>query len=189
MLLPQSLSSYVYQSCRSGRPGFPVSEDNSVSSHPSLLALNSLLPSLLHRSLRLEGNSLLKTSHLGLSALKSLVFCTFSNCGSLCSVPSSVRSCSNVGWVRYWSLSIAVCHWQSFYCCSFSRIIVGGFPLDPWHISFQVLVHFRSIRYGFHTREWVLNPVKKLLFMPIVFVPILHQCIFHVTPSRRPQGL
>lgn len=59
-------------------------------SHMSPLAHIIFLPSLPHWFLNLEGR-VLKTSLLGLSASKSFILCTFSNCRSLCLFPSTAR--------------------------------------------------------------------------------------------------
>lgn len=71
-----SQSSYVQQLHRTWKM-FPWS-------HSPPLVLTIFLPPLLHRSPILEVRNVLKTSHLELTAPKSLTFCTLSCCEFLC---------------------------------------------------------------------------------------------------------
>lgn len=75
-------------------------------SHPPPLAL--LLPHY-HRSLSLEGSSVIQTSHLGLSATKSLTLSTLSSC----CVSVLVICCKKLLWwepSKGTDLSVTICH-------------------------------------------------------------------------------
>ena len=67
-----SVSSCVCQPCCVCKTMFPWH-------HPSPQALTILPPPLPHRCLSLEGRGLTRTSHLGLSPLKSLTLCSVVN--------------------------------------------------------------------------------------------------------------
>ena len=57
--------------------------------------------------------------------------------------------------------------------CSLSRMVEFDFPVGPGLIQMQVLDHPSSVRHGFHLMGWLLNPIKKCLVTPTIFVPLL----------------
>ena len=68
------MNSYIYLSCL-------VLKTLLSQNHPSPLSLTVFLSSIVHRPLSLEGRSLLKIPHSGLSAPKSLTLCTLYSVG------------------------------------------------------------------------------------------------------------
>lgn len=69
-------------------------------------------------------------------------------------------------WVMFCSMDITIHHQESFYCCSFGRIIVVGFSLGTWSILSQVLGQFSSIMCGLHLMMWALNPIRSGWLVP-----------------------
>lgn len=49
----------------------------------------------------------------------------------------------------------------SLLLCSFGRLIILSFPLDPWPIR-----HVSRVMYGFHLVKWALNPRCKSDWLP-----------------------
>lgn len=109
-----------------------------------------------YRSLTLEGRGLMSTFRLELRAPKSFLLYTLWSCGSLCLSTSTERSFFDKGWASHWSMDTVVCHYKSF-LCSFSTIIVLGFPLVPWAVWSHFLGYFSNIRYKF----CILNIIEK----------------------------
>lgn len=78
-----------------------------------ILLAHILLSPLLHYSLSPERKSLMKSSHSGLSALKSLTLFVFSSCGSLSYFPSTARSFSYKGGCGIMACPLGIIDMQS----------------------------------------------------------------------------
>lgn len=81
-------------------------------SHPPSLILTIFPLPFPCRSLSLEGQGLIKTSHLGLSAPEPVTLCTLS-IQSLC----CKKTLCWWGWIMLWPMGIAV-YQESSYCCA-----------------------------------------------------------------------
>lgn len=94
-----TVNSYVCQPCCAWKM-FPWI-------HPASLSLRTLLAPLLYKSKRLERNRVLKTSHLGWSASKSLTLGELSHCGLLPTY-SEMNFCAE-SWVMNWYGGVVIC--------------------------------------------------------------------------------
>ena len=72
--------------------------------------------------------------------------------------------------------------------CSFRRTIFD-FPLCLWLIYSHALGHMSSARHRFYLVQWVLNPIREQLVIPIMFVTLLHQDFMPAGNSCGLQGL
>lgn len=64
------------------------------------------------------------------------------------------------------------------FLCSFIRVTVAGFLLEPMTYLLLGLSHFSNVRYGgVRLLEWALNLIKKWLVTPLILMILLHQQI------------
>lgn len=109
---------------------------------------------------------------LGLSTLKYLTLSLLSS-WRFYSLPSTASSslgqaCYALIYVPMWQCVI----WSHFIPCSFSR--TAGFCPRALSVRFSALL---TVGFMFHLMEWSLKSIKKLLAIPLRFVPLLNQCI------------